>query len=364
MTASSFTVDVVADDLSCSALPTLFTMEARYDGERPPTISFALGDVFKSLEYDFGGRGEYRRRQWRVPPFVDPSATLRVEVAVPEGTTLSIRGFGCQSQAAAPCWNGGGVRLNAHLGFWGFAPENTLASIQYAAACGYPACIVVPKATKDGVLVCIHDDTINRTGRDASGRPAGDSPMYVRDLTYAELLKWEFGGFKHPVWRGERIPLLSDFFRICAKTGMRPMFSTHPALTGDQWQEVRRMLRDNGLTSLFHVKSFDPAVLATAHSVFGAEIEGYTLDVGGWNDEATPVAKMDAIGFDKSRSRVGIELDGGSITRDRVNAIVGAGYFASCWGISRAPAATFRELMALGVTEFTDDYNCCAGLDW
>ena len=89
-------------------------MEARYDGERPPTISFALGDVFKSLEYDFGGRGEYRRRQWRVPPFVDPSATLRVEVAVPEGTTLSIRGFGCQSQAAAPCWNGGGVRLNAH----------------------------------------------------------------------------------------------------------------------------------------------------------------------------------------------------------------------------------------------------------
>ena len=44
--------------------------------------------------------------------------------------------------------------------------------------------------------------------------------------------------------------------------------------------------------------------------------------------------------------------------------VVDAGYFASCWGLSRTPVAKLRELIALGVTEFTDDYNCCAGLDW
>ena len=361
---SSFSVELAPSDLSCAALPTLFTMDARYDGSNAPMVSFRLGDLFESLEYDFGGRGEYRRNQWRVPPFVNPAATLRVSVAIPEGTTVSIRSFGCDSQAAAPSWNDGGVRLNAHLGFWGFAPENTLASIQYAAACGYPACIVVPKATKDGVLVCIHDDTINRTARDASGMTVGEAPRLVWDMTYEELREWEVGSFKHPFWRGERIPLLSDFFRICAKTGMRPMFSTHPALTEEQWLDVRQMLMDNGLTGRFNIKSFDPAVLATAHSIFGNEIEGYTLDVGGGNTAASHVATMDAIGFDKNRSRVGIELPWTEITRESVRTIVDAGYFASCWGLSRTPVAKLRELIALGVTEFTDDYNCCAGLDW
>lgn len=362
---SSFFLDLAPADLSCAALPTLFTMDARYDGATAPLVSFKLGDLFESLEYDFGGQDEYRLQQWRVPPFAYPYATLRVSVAIPEGTTVFIRHFGCESQAARPSWNGGGIRLNAHLGFWGFAPENTLASIQYAAVCGYPACIVVPKATKDGTLVCIHDDTINRTARDAAGGKVGESPRYVWDMTCAELRAWDVGSYKHPLWKGERIPLLSDFFKVCAKTGMRPMFSTHPALTEEQWLDVRQMLKDNGLLGLFNIKSFDPAVLATAHSLFGSEIEGYTLDVGTRGDVCDKaVETMDAIGFDKARSRVGIELPDGTITRERVKAIVDAGYFASCWGLGRPPVARIRELISLGVTEFTDDYNCCAGLNW
>ena len=364
-----FSFDLRAGDLCDASLPSIVTIDAAYDGEDPPIFSFALGDIFTSLDYDFGGRGAFRRNQWRVPPFVDPAAVLTLSVAVPAGTTLHIRAFGCSSSAWRQPWTGG-IRLNAHLGFWGFAPENTLASASYAAACGYPACIVVPKATKDGELVCIHDDTINRTARDAKGRPVGDTPVPVRDLTLSELRQWESGGFKHPVWKGEPIPLLSDIFDLCAKTGMRPMFSTHPALTRDEWLRVKTMLKDRDILHWFNIKSFDPQVIRLAHEVFGAEIEGYTLDVGG-SDEAcdAAVAVMESIGFDKTRSRVGIELYCETMTPARCQAIKANGYFASVWGLlawgnTHIPAANYRRMIRMGVTEFTDDFNCSFGLNW
>lgn len=360
----SFIFTVARNEVADPASPTLFTVDAKYEGNAAPEISFKLGDVFESLVYDFGGRGNFRRRQWRVPPFVGGVKAITVNVAIPEGTEVEVRSFGFGSHAAVPSWNGG-LRLNAHLGFWGFAPENTMAAFSYAAACGYPACICVPKVTKDGVLVCIHDDSINRTGRDSNGGKAGDQHVFVRDKTYNELLDWEFGSFKHNVWKGEKIPLLSDFFELCAKTGMRPVFSTHPALTEPQWAEVRGMLDKFGLTDKLNIKSFDPKVLKTAWKIFGTDIEGYTLDCGDWDNSAeTCIATMDAIGFDKSSSRVGIELYPGALSPERVMAIKDAGYFAACWGMCKAPAVKFREAIAMGVTEFTDDYNCCAGLDW
>lgn len=360
----SFSFTVAKDDLADSSSPTLFTVDAKYEGTAAPEISFRLGDIFKSLVYDFGARGNYRRSQWRVPPFVGNANAIVVSVTIPDGTEVDIRSCGFGSHAATPSWNGG-LRLNAHLGFWGFAPENTMAAFSYAAACGYPACICVPKVTRDGVIVCIHDDSINRTARDADGNKAGDEPLFVRDLTYSELLKWEFGSFKNKTWKGERIPLLSDFFSLCAKTGMRPVFSTHPALTIKQWQEVRRMLDTYGITKKLNIKSFDPEVLRTAWNIFGTDIEGYTLDCGDWDNSAeTCVKTMDAIGFDKSASRVGIELYPAALTPERIKAIRDAGYFAACWGMSASPAARFRSAIAMGVTEFTDDFNCCAGLDW
>lgn len=360
----SFSFTISKEELADPASPTLFTLDSKFDGETPPEISFKLGDVFDSLVYDFGAMGNFHRNQWRVPPFVGDSESIVVSVRIPNGTTLEVRSFGFGSAAAIPSWNGG-LRLNAHLGFWGYAPENTMAAFSYAAACGYPACIAVPKVTKDGVFVCIHDDAINRTARDDNGGNAGDEHVFVRDMTYDELLKWEFGSFKHRAWKGEKIPLLSDFFGLCAKTGMRPMFSTHPALTGPQWAQVRQMLRDYGLTKRFNIKSFDPQVLRAAWRIFGSDIEGYTLDCGDWDDSAnTCIATMDSIGFDKSACRVGIELYPSALTRERIKAITDSGYFAACWGMCHSPAAKFRAAIKLGVTEFTDDFNCCAGLDW
>src|SRR5260221_6645514 len=65
--------------------------------------------------------------------------------------------------AAIPSAADGPKQLNAHRGASGYRPEHTLAS--YRLAMEQQADFVEPDlaVTKDGVLICLHDDTLERT---------------------------------------------------------------------------------------------------------------------------------------------------------------------------------------------------------
>src|SRR5436189_6208031 len=70
-------------------------------------------------------------------------------------------------------------QLIAHRGASGYAPEHTLAS--YRLALEQHADFVEPDlaVSKDGVLICLHDDTLERTTNVAKvfpGRPSPDAP--------------------------------------------------------------------------------------------------------------------------------------------------------------------------------------------
>lgn len=345
---------------------TLVTALCAYEGKAAPKIRFDLtaegqdSPFYQSHDYRIGRSGDYTRQTWRVPPLFLPNMALTVCVNIPEGTVLSVKSFGTSHDAGAKDWNGG-PRHNAHLGFWGLAPDNTMPAFELAAACGFPACIVVPKVTKDGVLVCLHDETINRTARSADGNPPQE-PVAVKDLTLEELGQYEFGSYKNAIYRGTAIPLLSDFFDLCAKTGMRPMFSTHPALTVEQWKQVKEMLKLRGLLANFHIKSFQLEVLKTAYSVFGTEIDGYTYDIGKWEDSR--VDDLLASGIDTRACRVGIEFKFADYTEEIATAIRNAGLFAAAWNIKRRDFEEYEKLMSWGVTEFTEDHHCSMGLNY
>ena len=259
------------------------------------------------------------------------------------------------------------MRHNAHLGFWGIAPDNTMPAFELAAICGFPACIVVPKVTADGVIVCIHDDTINRTARDEYGN-APKEDMYVWDMTYDELLKWEYGSYKNEIYKGTKIPCVEDFFALCSRTGMRPMFSTHPGLTVEQWEQVKDMLIRHGLLKNFHIKSFELDILKTAYSVFGTSIDGYTWDNDRWEEgkaeETLDINALLNLGIDITKCRVGIEIPLRDYTESIARKITNAGLFAAAFGIYHRTAEEYRRLISYGVTEFTEDYHCSMGLNW
>ena len=360
--SSSFSVSANKESAGCL----LFEALCAYSGENIPKIRFCLTakgqekPFYKSHSYRVGKAEEYTMQEWRVPPMFLPDMTLTVCFDIPEGTTLYLKNFMATADNGAKSFSPY-LRHNAHLGFWGLAPDNTMPAFELAAASGFSHCIVVPKVTADGVIVCIHDDTINRTARDKDGN-APTEPTYVWDKTYEELSHWEYGSYFNEIYRGVKLPRLSDFFDLCAKTGMSPMFSTHPALTVEQWQQVKGMLTLRGLLKKFHIKSFDINVLKTAYSVFGNEIDGYTFDIGGWKD--SHIETLLNSGIDAKSCRVGIEIQFSDYTEEIANSIISAGFFASAWNIKRRDFAEYERLISFGVREFTEDYHCSMGLNY
>lgn len=87
-----------------------------------------------------------------------------------------------------------------HRGAKALAPENTLAGIRAAARCRADAVEVDVRLTKDGTLVLMHDDTVDRT-TDGRGK--------VEDLSYKEISALDS--------EGEKVPTLEEALESALK---------------------------------------------------------------------------------------------------------------------------------------------------
>jgi glycerophosphoryl diester phosphodiesterase len=81
-------------------------------------------------------------------------------------------------------FSGSKPRVIGHRGAAGVAPENTLAAFKRAAAAGAAIVELDVHRTRDGEVVIIHDDTVDRT-TDGCGE--------VKHMTLAELQKFDAG---------------------------------------------------------------------------------------------------------------------------------------------------------------------------
>ena len=96
----------------------------------------------------------------------------------------------------------------AHRGLLRHAPENTLPAF---AACldlcmGFELDV---RTTKDGRLIVLHDDNLQRT----TNGPA----RFVREVTLVELKKLDAGGWFDDAFSGEPIPTLDETLALVAK---------------------------------------------------------------------------------------------------------------------------------------------------
>lgn len=99
----------------------------------------------------------------------------------------------------------------AHRGLTAIYPENTMLSYEKATAYPIDMLEIDVHMTKDGQLVLIHDDTINRT---SNGTGA------IKDMTLAELRQYDYGSWKGEAFRGLDIPLFSDVLNLANATGL------------------------------------------------------------------------------------------------------------------------------------------------
>jgi len=99
----------------------------------------------------------------------------------------------------------------AHRGASHVAPENTMAAYKKAIEMGADGIEIDVQLSKDGQLVVIHDQTLNRTSNKTG---------FVRDFTLKELKSFDFGSWFSPDFAGQTIPTLEEVLDLLSPTGM------------------------------------------------------------------------------------------------------------------------------------------------
>lgn len=156
-----------------------------------------------------------------------------------------------------PQRNGSRPLVIAHRGGGGLWPENTAYAFQQARALGVDVIEMDVRSTSDGVLVVIHDATVDRT-TGATGR--------VADMTLDELKRLDAayrwspdGGASFPFRaKGIVVPTLQEVFT--ALPGMRFIIEPKP----DARSQVKPLclaIREHAMTDRVIVGSFNQAIL-------------------------------------------------------------------------------------------------------
>ena len=102
------------------------------------------------------------------------------------------------------------TKIFAHRGSKGTHPENTLASFKEAVRVGSDGIELDVHLTKDGHLVVIHDETVDRT-TNGTGE--------IRNLTLAEIKAMDAGSWFHNKYAGEKIPTLEEVLLLLTELG-------------------------------------------------------------------------------------------------------------------------------------------------
>src|SRR4028119_1977971 len=103
-----------------------------------------------------------------------------------------------------------------HRGASGYAPEHTIPAYDLALKMGADYIEQDLQLTKDGVLVVLHDETLDRTARPTAESAPGDCTGLVREKTLAQIKTCDVGSwfneaypqYARPEYVGLKIPTL------------------------------------------------------------------------------------------------------------------------------------------------------------
>ena len=158
-----------------------------------------------------------------------------------------------------------------HRGASGYAPEHTVAS--YKLAMQMKADFVEPDlgVTKDGVLICLHDDTLERTTNVAEvfpDRPSANVPTrapgkhwLANDFTLAEIKRLDAGKWYKPEFTGQKVVTFQEMIDLVrgSGSGIYPELKS-PPLYKSRGLDMERIFVDvvkkNGIEKPDSLKTF------------------------------------------------------------------------------------------------------------
>lgn len=231
--------------------------------------------------------------------------------------------------------------LQAHRGLSHRFPENTTLAFREAGKVPYFFGMETDvQMTKDGVLVCMHDNTIDRT-TNGTGK--------VSDYTWAELRKfWIDGGtgwndrYTHKL----RIPTFKSYLKVCKKANLVPYVELK-LLTPEGVRKTIEMLHDMGFEGKYVLTSFKWNYLKEAAKYSNAPLEHMK---GRWTTEL-----VDQV---KDIKNCVIRPSAKRATKELIEYCHSLGLKVECYGIKVGNAEQVANLRKWGVLGGTcNDYK-------
>lgn len=179
----------------------------------------------------------------------------------------------------------------SHAACKGHAPENTLLGVRKAIELGADGMEIDVHASRDGVPVLIHDDTVDRT-TDGSGT--------VSQMTLARLQRLDAGD-------GERIPTLAETIDLTRGHILLVMEVKQAGIE----ERVLQVVRDKKALNDCVVHSFDPRVVGrfrTLEPAMPAALLTAGLDVADWDQLFAAALSLNAQGLSVLFPKVDAEL--------------------------------------------------------
>ncbi len=234
---------------------------------------------------------------------------------------------------AADIAHGGDFILQAHRGLSNKFPENSSAAFFEAAEIPvFKGMETDVQMTSDGILVCMHDKTIDRT-TDGTGK--------VSDYTFAQLQRfWIDGGIGwNDRFAGQlKVPTLTSYLEACRKGGLKP----YVELKRVNETGIRRtidLLRDFGFEGNYVLTSASWTSILTASKLTDAPLEFM-------RKEFTPEA-IDTCAA-KVKNLV-IRPSATFLTKEIVDYCHAKGLTVECFGIPVGDAGLVAKLREWGV---------------
>ena len=253
----------------------------------------------------------------------------------------------------------------AHRGFRGIVPENTLLAAEKGLAAGTDMWELDVAASRDGVLVVLHDDTLVRT-TDAKARFPTRSPWTVYDFDLAELKTLDSGSWyakadpfgqikagkvgpkELETFVGLRIPTLEEALDFTKRSGWKVNVEIKDAtgMACDPWivEKTVELIARFGMAETTLVSSFNHDYLRRVRKA------DPRIELGALVEEAPadPVALLKELG---ARSyNPGLK----KLEKSTVEAVRAAGFDVFIWTVNEEK--DMRRVLEWGATGLFTDF--------
>ena len=163
------------------------------------------------------------------------------------------------------------TKIWAHRGSSGFAPENTMPAFEVAKDLDIDGIELDVQMTKDGELVVIHDEQIDRTS---------DGKGWVKDYTLEELRAFNFGKAK-PIYGFVPIPTLREVYELFKDTDyMINVELKTSVIAYDLEEKVHALTVEMGMEERVIYSSFNHASILKIQKYAGCERTAFLFSDG------------------------------------------------------------------------------------